>query len=142
MQRKAFDGRVIFEIRGSTLRELVIRQGFVSSIPNCHKFSGDPLNLLANLIIFISRTSGVITDIEEDDPNIVALAHFWDFARDNGDYNAIWNAFLDLPDIAIHDEWLAALNVDDQLKAPDEVQINAPDDEALDAEKKSAEMST
>ena len=145
MERKAFEGRVIFDVTGPTLRSVVIQQGFIAAIPECKHFTGDTFNLFANVIFIMSRTRGVITDIEETDANILALANFWEIARGNADYRAVWDAFLDLPDITIHDEWIAALNIDEQLKAPAEVRPGSPSDEALEAldpEKKSDVMPT
>jgi hypothetical protein len=133
MERKAFGGRVIFDVTGPTLRSVVIQQGFIAAVPECKHFTGDTFNLFANVIFIMSRTRGVITDIEETDPNITALANFWEIARGNANYRAVWNAFLDLPDIIIHDEWIAALNIDEQLKAPAELRPDAPDDEILES---------
>jgi len=145
MERKAFEGRVIFDVTGPTLRSVVIQQGFIAAVPECKHFTGDTFNLFANVIFIMARTKAVITDIEEADANILALANFWEVARGNADYRAVWNAFLDLPDIKIHDEWIAALNIDEQLKAPAEVRPGSPSDEALEAldpEKKSDVMPT
>lgn len=137
MERKAFEGRVIFDVTGPTLRSVVIQQGFIAAVPECKHFTGDVFNLFANIIFIMARTRGVITDIEETDADIIALAQFWEFARGNADYRAVWNAFLDLPagehKSRIHDEWIAALTIDEQLKAPAELRPDAPDDEILES---------
>lgn len=144
MESSAFGGRVTFETTGSTLRGIIVAEGFYRAVPESINFTGATLTLFINLIEIVSRTKRVSCDANETDSNIGALRDFWQFAHGNTDYRAVWEAYLDLPSIEINDQWIEyglKIGGDEQLKAPPYVRPNTPDDSLTEEEKKT-EMTT
>lgn len=134
MERKAFDGRVTFDITGNNMRMLVVDAAFKRAVPEWITFEAgsNEQRMFTNVIMFLARTKRIIPMVDETDPDILDMLEFWAFSETSADYRAIWRAFSFLS-MHVNDEWVGVMIEDERLKAPPEVRPNALSDDELES---------
>ncbi len=131
MEVKIFHNRMTVQVAsGQTMREVVIRDGFIKAIPECMAFTGDTATLFQNAIIVTSRIR-LIDCQETEEPTVIAARDYLTLARGSSDYAALWQSFIDMS-LDVNNEFMEAVNADMQLRAPVEVQPSSASDEELE----------
>lgn len=131
MERQGFEGRVMLDIRGLTVREMIVSDGFLRAVPEAVSFRGESATLFQNVVLITSRIKPFNLPEGETDPTLVAAKEFIDFVQGNTDYRAIWERFIDLPNLDVNNGFMTAIN-DDPTLAPVEARPSGPTNEQLE----------
>lgn len=131
MERPAFNGKVMLDVRGLTVREMILSDGFLRDIPEAVGFKGETATLFNNVVLITSRIKPFSIPEGETDPVIVSAKAFIDFAQGNTNYRSIWDYFIDLPNLDVNNGFMNAIN-DDPTLAPMEVRPNTLTNEQLE----------
>lgn len=131
MERPAFEGKVTLDVRGLTVREMIVSDGFLRAVPEAIGFRGETATLFNNVVLIASRIKPFSIPEGETDPVIVSAKSFIDFIQGNTDYRSIWEAFIDLSDLSVNNGFMNAIN-DDPALAPAEARPNTLTNEQLE----------